>query len=108
MNDFDSIDRLLELGLSMGIAQQMVNTMNQALNMMYLPNAEQMIKPKQIGYYAIVENRQIGPLNDDDFSIMIKNEYITEDTFLWKPGMPEWKLAKDIPEIFKNIILNKR
>lgn len=31
MNDFDSIDRLLEFGLSMGIAQQMVNTMNKLL-----------------------------------------------------------------------------
>lgn len=28
-NSFSSIDRLMEFGMSMGIAQQMINTMNQ-------------------------------------------------------------------------------
>ena len=30
-NDFFSLDRLLEFGLGMGMAQQMINTMNQSM-----------------------------------------------------------------------------
>ena len=39
MNDdnFFSIERLVEFGLGMGIAQQMVNSMNQAMKNVHIP-----------------------------------------------------------------------
>lgn len=107
-NSFASIDKLMEFGLGIGIAQQMVNTMNHVIDTMYMPNAGQAIKPLQMGYYAIIANQQIGPLCDEELSQLVENNSLTKDTFLWKPGMSGWKLAKDIPEVFKHIILNRR
>ncbi len=104
-NSFSSIDRLMEFGMSMGIAQQMINTMNQSLNSMYVPNAGQKISPTKNGYYIIIDNRQLGPLNEDEISILAKNGRLSENDFVWKEGMTGWRLAKEIPEIYKYIIL---
>lgn len=107
-DSFASIDKLMKFGLGIGIAQQMVNTMNHVIDTMYMPNAGQAIKPLQMGYYAIIANQQIGPLCDEELSQLVENNFLTKDTFLWKPGMSGWKLAKDIPEVFKYIILNRK
>ena len=36
-NNFNSIDRLVEFGMGMAVAQQMVNTMNYAMSNMKVP-----------------------------------------------------------------------
>ena len=36
-NDFNSIDRLVEFGMGIAVAQQMVNTMNYAMSNMAVP-----------------------------------------------------------------------
>ena len=37
MNDFSSIDRLIEFGLSIAVAQQMMNTVNTCIHQMTIP-----------------------------------------------------------------------
>jgi hypothetical protein len=39
-DNFFSVDRLIEFGMGMGIAQQMVNSMNNALQDAYLPGSQ--------------------------------------------------------------------
>ncbi len=41
-NNFFSVDRLVEFGMGMAMAQQMVNMMNQSMKQMYVPGSIQL------------------------------------------------------------------
>ena len=69
---FFSIDRLLEFGLGMGMAQQMVGMMNQYMRSMYVPGSIQsMPKPMPQIYYVAIDGQQVGPLNDSELSQLV-------------------------------------
>lgn len=103
---FFSIDRLVEFGLGMGIAKQMVGMMNQYMQQMYVPGSIQsMPKPMPNIYYVAIEGRQIGPLNDRELSQLISQKQISKDTLAWVPGLPTWKPIEQIPAILKVVAL---
>ena len=105
-NNFFSIDRLVEFGLGMGVAQQMVNVMNQSLHSMYVPGSIQsMPPPVQSIYYVALEGKAVGPLNDKELSQLISLKRITKDTLAWVPGMSEWQPIELVPAILKVIAL---
>ncbi len=108
MTDFSSIDRLMEFGLGMGLAQQMIRTMNYSIGNMAVAgvgiNADQ--RP-MVSYYAIVDNAQAGPLNDTELAELIRHGKITEETNAWCAGMNAWRFAKDIHSVFTLILLNR-
>lgn len=105
-NNFFSIDRLIEFGLGMGIAQQMVGMMNQAMKGMYVPGSIQsMPQPMPQTYYVAINGQQVGPLNDSELSLMISQKRINKDTLGWVPGMADWKPIEQIPAILKVIAL---
>lgn len=105
-NNFFSIDRLIEFGLGMGIAQQMVGMMNQAMKGMYVPGSIQsMPQPMSQIYYVAINGQQVGPLNDSELSLMISQKRIDKDTLGWVPGMTGWKPIEQIPAILKVIAL---
>ena len=37
--------------------------------------------------------------------LMVNGDRLTADSFVWKEGMPGWKQVKNVPEIYKYIIL---
>ncbi len=111
MNDqnFFSIDRLVEFGMSAAIAQQMVNSMNQTMKGMYVPGSIQSMPqgtavPQAI-YYVALDGRQTGPLNDAELTRLIMDRKINKDTLAWMPGMAAWKPVEQIPAILKIIAL---
>ena len=105
-NSFFSIDRLIEFGLGMGIAQQMVGVMNQYMQSMYVPGSIQsMPKPMPQIYYVVIEGHSTGPLNDSDILNLVAQKKINKDTLSWVPGMPSWKPIEQVPEILKVIAL---
>ena len=105
-NSFFSIDRLVEFGLGMGIAQQMVGMMNQYMQQMYVPGSIQsMPKPMSQIYYVAVDGQQIGPLNDSELSQLVIQKRINKDTLAWVPGMLGWKPIEQVPAILKVIAL---
>lgn len=105
-NNFFSIDRLIEFGLGMGIAQQMVGMMNQTMKGMYVPGSIQsMPQPMPQTYYVAINGQQVGPLNDSELSLMISQKRINKDTLGWVPGMADWKPIEQIPAILKVIAL---
>lgn len=105
-NSFFSIDRLIEFGLGMGIAQQMVGMMNQYMQSMYVPGSVQSIpKPMPQIYYVVIDNKSVGPLNDSDISNLIAQKKINKDTLSWVPGMTSWKPIEQVPAILKVIAL---
>lgn len=107
-NDFTSIEKLMELGFSLSIAQQMVATMNHAMGNMTVPGVSVTLPAvNPIGYYAVVNGAQVGPMNETELSTLIANGTASEETLIWHSGMTGWKYAKDIPAVYKLILLQK-
>ncbi len=105
-SSFFSIDRLIEFGLGMGIAQQMVGMMNQSMQQMYVPGSIQsMPQPTPHTYYVAINRQQVGPLNDSDIAQLISQKKIDKDTLAWIPGMTGWKPIEQIPSILRIVAL---
>ncbi|MDI1317763.1 DUF4339 domain-containing protein [Flavobacterium sp.] len=108
MNDdnFFSINRLVEFGMGLAVAQQMVKTMNSAMTNMHIPGS---MNPMQIPapqfYYAIIEGNQAGPFSEQELSRLIADKIIVKETFIWKPSLPKWEIAEKLPEILKLVAL---
>lgn len=105
-SSFFSIDRLIEFGLGMGIARQMVGMMNQSMQSMYVPGSIQSM-PTFIAqtYFVAINGHQVGPLNDSELSQLISQKKITKDTLAWMPGMTGWKPIEQVPAILKLVAL---
>lgn len=118
--DFSSLDKLVEFGLGLGIATQMMNTMNQTIAQTAVPgvginpgvvSVPQACAPQPvnqtsvIAYYIVKDERLAGPLNESEISRLVDNDSISGDTLCWRPSMNTWKFAKDIPEINKLFLL---
>ena len=108
MNDdsFFSINRLVEFGMSIAVAQQMVNTMNTAITNMHVPGA---MNPMQTAppafYYAMIDGNQAGPFSEQELSRLITEKKITKLTYIWKPGLLNWEIAEKLPDILKLVAL---
>ena len=110
MNDqsFFSIDRLVEFGMSAAIAQQMVSSMNQSMQQMYIPGSIQsMPQPvaPQSTFYVAIDGQQAGPFSEQEVARLVTTKRINKDTLGWMPGMPAWKPVAEIPAILKVIAL---
>lgn len=106
-NDFFSLDRLLEFGLGMGMAQQMINTMNQSMKSMYIPGSIQSMPQQPIAsiYYVAIDGQQTGPLRESELMELIKDKKVSKDTLAWMPGMATWLPIEKVPAILKLIAL---
>ena len=105
-DSFFSINRLLEFGMGMAVAQQMVNTMNNSMSNMHVAgsmNPMQTVVPQF--YYAIIEGNQAGPFSEQELSRLITEKKIVKETYIWKPGLPKWQIAEKLPEILKLVAL---
>ncbi|MCL2211986.1 MAG: DUF4339 domain-containing protein [Treponema sp.] len=111
MSDFYSSDKLVEFGMSMGIAQQLVKTMNEVLKNMYVPGAMNPMHPPIGGYnppapvpqvfYAMLDGKQSGPYSETECSRLINEKKIVKETYIWMPGMNEWKTAENTPAVLR-------
>jgi hypothetical protein len=61
--NFFSLDRLVEFGMGMAVAQQMVGTMNKTMKNMHIPGAGNPMRQTaaDIVYYALIDGKQAGP-----------------------------------------------
>ena len=108
MNDdsFFSINRLVDFGMGMAVAQQMVNTMNRAMTNMHIPGSmNQMHTANPQFYYAMIEDNQAGPFSEQELSRLITEKKIVKETYIWKPGLPSWEIAEKLPDILKLVAL---
>lgn len=105
-NSFFSIDRLVEFGMGMAMAQQMVQMMNQSMKQMYVPGSIQSMPVPPVPTIYVVQNGQaVGPLAESDFSQLVTDRKVTKDTLAWMPGMPAWQPIEQIPAILKIVAL---
>lgn len=106
-NDFYSLDRLLEFGLGMGMAQQMINMMNQSMKSMYIPGSIQSMPQQPLAsiYYVAIDGQQTGPLRESELMELIRDKKVSKDTLAWMPGMATWLPIERVPAILKLIAL---
>ena len=105
-NSFYSIDRLVDFGRGIGIANQMVGIMNQYMRTMDIPGSiRQMQQPVPAIYYVALDGKQVGPLNDSEMAALIAQKKVNKDTLAWMPGLLGWKPIEQIPAILKLVAL---
>jgi hypothetical protein len=102
-NGFNSIERLMEFGMSMAIAQQMMQTMNHAMQNMSTPQFKNtnIPLPQPIHFYALVNDIPQGPFTEKELISHILAKRVSEETMIWHGGIPGWMLAKQIPDVAK-------
>jgi hypothetical protein len=106
-DSFFSIDRLVEFGMGVAIAQQMVQTMNKAIADMHVPGSMNPIQSTQQQlFYAIIEGKQAGPFSEQELSKLITDKKIVKETYIWKPGLINWEIAEKLPEVLKLVALS--
>ncbi|GAB1368103.1 hypothetical protein MASR1M42_06510 [Azonexus hydrophilus] len=114
MNDdnFFSIERLVEFGLGMGIAQQMVNSMNQAMKNVHIPGPMNglaampgEVNSLPVSYFVVLDGKQAGPFAAEELSRLIVQGRIDKMTYVWRAGMAGWAHCQDVPEVLKLVAL---
>ena len=103
---FFSLDRLVEFGLGMGVARQMVNVMNESMRSMHTPGAQNSMQPASSKiYYVAIDGRALGPLNDSELMLLIAQKKVNKSTLTWMPGMRGWTAIENVPEVLKVVAL---
>ena len=105
-NNFYSIDKLVEFGMGIAIANQMASSMNQALGQIQIPGAgTAMPTTANTVYYVVLDEKQSGPYSLTELSRLIADKKIVKETYIWKPGMKQWDLAENISEVLALVAL---
>lgn len=100
--NFYSIDRLIEFGMGVAAATQMVNSMNLGLEGMQVPGAGRPLKPVlQPVFYCAKNGKAEGPFSEAEMVRCISEKKVRGETYVWIPGMPEWQPAKNLPEMLR-------
>lgn len=105
-NFYYSLDKLIEFGLGASIATQMISNMNQSIGSMTTPGAGNSLHPGENQFYfAVTEGTAKGPYSLSELARLINEGTIVKETYLWKPGMPKWDLAENMPEVLRLVAM---
>lgn len=94
-----SVNNLVEFAMGISMASLFAEAMNSAQqnNMRLLTNNQMTVPPKYI--HVIVGGKTVGPLSLGEVVTMIQSGDITPDTYMWKPGMADWKAAREVTDL---------
>jgi membrane protease subunit (stomatin/prohibitin family)/stress response protein SCP2 len=82
------------MGMGFAMAQQMAQSMSQTSGQSAAPPM-----PQQSGFFVNINNQQSGPFDIPVLQNMAREGKLTQETFVWKNGMPQWVPAKQAPEL---------
>ena len=102
-NSFNSIEKMMEFGMSMSIAQQMMQTMNHAMSQMQTPqfNNVNIPVPAPKQFYALVNDIPQGPFTESELTGHIVAARVQKTTMVWLQGMPSWMPAEQVMDVNK-------
>ena len=105
MNDnIFSTDKLLEFGMGLTVANQIVSSMNQ--NIQAINNKQTDLNSVGDIYYVVLDKSVAGPFSLTEISRLISEKKVVKETYVWKAGMKDWTLVENVPEILKFVALN--
>lgn len=94
-----SVNRMVEFAMGFSMASLFHKAMESTYtNTAPLLDNNQMNAPAKY-IYAIIDGQQQGPFSLGEIMDSIRSGKIVPETYMWKPGMQEWKLAKEITDI---------
>ncbi|MDR2472069.1 MAG: DUF4339 domain-containing protein [Tannerella sp.] len=94
-----SINNMVEMAMGLSMASLFANAMNEtSKNMTRAFNNDQFTAPPKY-IHAIIDGQQRGPFSLGEIKAMIQSGTITLDSYMWKPGMVDWQVAKEITDI---------
>lgn len=78
-------------GQMAGMMNNMGQTMQQSMQAPpQMPNVQ---------YYVNINNQQAGPYNMQQLQQLVATQQLTNLSYVWKAGMPQWELAGNVPEL---------
>lgn len=94
-----SVNRMVEMAMGLSMASLFAQAMNaNYTNTARTLNNDQLNTPTRY-IHAIIEGVQKGPFTLGEIISLIKAGSITPQSYVWKPGMIKWELAKDVHDI---------
>jgi len=110
--EFGSVERLVEFGLGMAVANQMIATMNQAIGSMTVPGAQApmggAVGNPLLSYFVVVDGAQAGPFNEQQLEQLIREGKVTGESLVWRTGITAWVTASNLPDVNRLLLLNKK
>ncbi|WP_296012582.1 DUF4339 domain-containing protein [uncultured Adlercreutzia sp.] len=112
-SSFFSLDKLVEFGMGVAVATQMAASMNSSLACMPVPGVQNQMRgasgyakhdAPQL-YYVAVGGEALGPFAPSELSGLIERKQLTSQTYVWAPGMTDWDLAQNVPDILEIVAL---
>lgn len=105
-NNFYSVDKFVEFGMGVAIANQMASSMNHVLNQIQIPGAGTVMPTTaNTVYYAVLDGKQSGPYSLTELSRLIVDKKVVKETYIWKTGMKNWDLAENVSEVLAIVAL---
>ncbi|MDE6534663.1 MAG: DUF4339 domain-containing protein [Muribaculaceae bacterium] len=98
-NSFFSVDRLVEFGLGVSVARQMIDMTNRNIQNMYIPGSIDSMPKPEANIYVAIDSKPVGPLSNAQFGEMVTLNKVNKDTLAWRPGMTGWRPIGEIPEL---------
>ena len=100
-NNLISIEKMMEFGMSMAVAQQMMQTMNHAMSNMQTPQFKNVNMPAPKQVYALVNDIPQGPFTESELTGHIVAGRVQKTTMVWLQGMPSWMPAEQVMDVNK-------
>jgi hypothetical protein len=105
-DNFFSTNRLVEFGLGMGVAQQMVKSMNHALENTHIPGSQTSpIGGPMKSYHIIFDGKPAGPFSESEIARLITEGKVKKDTYVWRLGMAQWDMVENVTDVLKLVAL---
>lgn len=109
MND-DLMTDMMQFGVGLAVAQQMVNTMNSAMGNMTVPTVHMQapqLPIQKAEFYVVVDDNVAGPFDEPELISLIQKGKLTENSLVWRKGLNYWCTVNAIPEVKKLLLLYK-
>lgn len=89
--------------MSMAVAQQMMQTMNNAMSNMQTPQLKNTNMPAPVPkhFFALVNDIPQGPFTESELTGHIMAGRVQKDTMVWLQGMPSWMPADQVMDVNK-------
>jgi hypothetical protein len=106
-SSFNSIDNLIEFGLTISVAQQMMRMLNHEFDHTQAPmsSLSSIGVGRQLQFYTLIGKAPQGPFCEAELNNHILEGRVSHTTLVWFQGLPGWMSANTVPEVNKLFLL---